>query len=317
MLPVRFLLPAVVVLLAGCSTPAPAVEGETVTIDNCGFEVHVPEDPQRIVTIKSVATELVLALGAGERLVGTAFSDGPVPAEFEGSAKGAVELSDSAPGNEAVLSVEPELVIAGWESNLTAENAGEREDLAELGVATYVAPPACQEPEYQPSPLTFDHIFDFISETGELIGEPERAAEIVAKQQETLEAITPVEGQPTALWYSSGSDIPFVGGGTGAPQLLMETAGLKNINSDVEDTWESIAWEAIADADPDLIILVDSAWNSVDHKIEVLESNPVTAAMPAVANERYLVIDFPASEAGIRSVAAAADLATQAADLEW
>src|SRR5699024_12594105 len=59
------------------------------------------------------------------------------------------------------------------------------------------------------------------------------------------------------------------------------------------------------------LVLVDSSWNSVEHKIEVLESNPVTATMTAVQQQRYLVLPFPASEAGVRSVPAAVDLSEQ------
>ncbi|HLS02787.1 MAG TPA: ABC transporter substrate-binding protein, partial [Beutenbergiaceae bacterium] len=193
---------------------------------------------------------------------------------------------------------------------------GEREELAELGVATYVAPPACQDPAYQPSPLGFDDIFDYIHEVGMLLGVEQQAQTLVAQQQDRLEAITPDERGLTAVWYSSGSDIPFVGGGIGAPQLLMETVGLTNINADIDDTWASVAWEAIADQNPDVIVLVDSAWNTVDNKIGVLESNPITARMDAVKNERYLTVDFPASEAGVRSVDAAASLASQLAELD-
>ena len=54
-------------------------EGYPVTVDNCGTEVTVSGPPQRIVTIKSTSTELVLSLGLADRLVGTAFSDGPLP----------------------------------------------------------------------------------------------------------------------------------------------------------------------------------------------------------------------------------------------
>lgn len=302
---------------AAPSETAAAAESFPITIDNCGFDVSVPAPPERIVTIKSTSTELVLALGLSDRLVGTAFSDGELPPDLDLPLPHPPTLSEKAPGSEAVLAVEPDFILAGWESNFTQENAGERADLAGWGIATYVAPPACQEPGYQPSPLTFEHIFDYLTEAGALLGASTAAEELVAQQRVELAGIEAVSGAPSALWYSSGSDTPFVGGGIGAPQLLMDTAGLRNINAGVEDAWASIAWEAIADEDPDLIVLVDSAWNSAEHKITVLESNPVTAAMTAVKEAQYLIVDFPASEAGIRSVGAAASLAAQAREAGW
>ncbi|MDD9206290.1 putative F420-0 ABC transporter substrate-binding protein, partial [Georgenia sp. 10Sc9-8] len=63
---------AVVLTLAGCAAPAPepsaaaddVAPGFPVTVASCGVEATVPAPPQRIVTIKSSATEMVLALGA-------------------------------------------------------------------------------------------------------------------------------------------------------------------------------------------------------------------------------------------------------------
>src|SRR5687768_17254613 len=49
-----------------------------LTVDNCGFEVTLEAAPQRILTIKSSTTELLLALGLEDRLVGAAFLDGPI-----------------------------------------------------------------------------------------------------------------------------------------------------------------------------------------------------------------------------------------------
>src|SRR5690625_4558544 len=55
------------------STSAPLV------LDNCGMDVTIEEPPSRVVTIKSTSTELMLALGLADHIVGTAFPDGPVP----------------------------------------------------------------------------------------------------------------------------------------------------------------------------------------------------------------------------------------------
>jgi iron complex transport system substrate-binding protein len=79
----------------------------------------------------------------------------------------------------------------------------------------------------------------------------------------------------------------------------------------IDDTWISASWESIVAADPDVIVLVDAAWNSAAQKKLLLSQNPVTRMLPAVKNERYLTIPFAASEAGVRSVDAARDLADQ------
>ncbi|MBK5247979.1 MAG: putative F420-0 ABC transporter substrate-binding protein [Actinomycetales bacterium] len=287
-----------------------------LTVDNCGTQVSVPAPPERILTIKSSTTEMVLALGLGDRLVGTAFSDGPLPDDLAAAGADVPVLAEKAPSSEVVLAAAPDFVYAGWESNFSADAAGERTSLAALDIVTYVSPSACQEPGYQPDPLTFDDVFAEITEAGTLLGAPDAATALVADQREQLTTVAASTSGLSAVWYSSGSDTPFVGGGIGAPQMLMDAVGLENIAADVHETWASLSWEAVGAAEPDVIVLVDSVWNTAEHKIEALESNPTTAALPAVQEGRYLVVAFPATEAGVRNVPAAVDLAGQLTELE-
>lgn len=290
------------------------------TADNCGFEVTRDSAPERIVTVKSAMTELVLALGAGDRLVGLAYQDGPVPTEHAATVADLPVLADRVPTNEAVLSVEPDLVLAGWESVFSADGAGERAPLTDLGVTTFVASSACTQAPYAPDPLTFEDVFTEITQVGDLLGTPEEAATLVAEQRTALTAVaTEREAAPkapaTALWWSSGSDTPYVGAGTGAPQMIMDEAGLTNVAAELAGGWGPYSWEAAAAADPEVIVLVDSSWNSAEKKKETLAANPVTAAMSAVQEERYLVVPFAATEGGVRNVEAVQTLVTQLAEL--
>lgn len=297
-------------------TTSPSTAGFPLTVSTCGVETTLDAPPERIVTIKSSATEMVLALGAGDRLVATAYPDGEVPGDLPAPAADVPVLAEKNPAAEAVLALAPDLVYAGWESNLSADGAGERAMYEDLGISTLVSPSACKGAAHKPDRLTFDAVFAEITQAGAVLGTPDAAAELVATQRAELAALEPTGAGRSALWYSSGSDIPFVGAGTGAPQMLMEAVGLENIAADVADTWTSLAWEAVADRDPDVIVLVDSAWNTAEHKIDVLEANPVTAVLPAVREQRYVVVDFPATEAGVRNVPAATDLAAQLAELD-
>lgn len=324
------LVPLTALLLAGCAAGAASTGGETaddaadaaasgypLTIDNCGTEVTFESAPERVVTIKSSTAELLLALGLQDRIVGTAFSDGPVPDEYAAAASGLEVLSDKVPSQEVTLATEPDLVFAGWESNLSAEGAGDRATLQQLGVATYVAPAACKEAGYMPDPLTFDGVFADFEQAGAIFGVPDAAADLVADQRSALEAIEPNGDGLTALWYSSGDDVPYVGAGIGAPQMIMDAAGLANVAADVHDSWTSMGWEAIVAADPDVIVLVDAPWNTADSKVAKLEANPATAALPAVQQRRYLVVDFPSTEAGVRNVGAVASLVDQLGELGY
>jgi len=282
-----------------------------VSVDNCGFDLNVAAAPERIVTIKSTSTETLLALGLGDRIIGEAFPDGPVPDQWADDAAAIPVISDFAPSQEAVLALEPDFVYGGWESNFTPETAGERAALRDLGIGSYVSPAACKDDAYQPDPLTFDVVFDEITEAGHLFGVDNAAAALVAEQRGDLAGISADTRGLSVLWYSSGTDIPYVGAGIGAPQMMMDAAGLTNIAAEVQDTWTSFSWEAVVDADPDVIVLVDASWNTADSKIAALEANPATANLSAVQDGRYLRIPFAAGEAGVRNVAATASLVEQ------
>lgn len=309
---------------SGGTTPTPSASGSSsatsdpasdpgnaVSVDNCGFALTVATPPRKIVTIKSTSEEMLLALGLGDRIIGTAFPDGPVPDQWADAAKDIPVISDFAPAQEAVLALEPDFVYGGWESNFAADTAGDREQLKGLGIGTYVSPAACKAAAYQPPKLTFDDVFAEIGEVGKIFGATDAATAVVTAQKEKLATVTADQRGFTALWYSSGTDTPYVGAGIGAPQMMLEKLGLTNVAADVKDTWTSLSWEAIVAADPDVIVLVDASWNTADSKIAALEANPVTAGLFAVQNGRYLTIPFAAGEAGVRNVDATAELAGQ------
>lgn len=301
------------VALFAVGQAAEAATDYPLIVDNCGLSVQFDGPPQRVVTIKSTTTELLLALGLGDRIAGIGFQDGPVPEEFAG--QGLAVLSDKLPSQEVVLEAEPDLVYGGWESNFAADGAGERATLAQLGVASYVAPAACRS--VKPPKLDFEGLFAEMAEMGAIFDVSEAAETLVSQQRELL-AATPADTRGLrAVWYSSGTKAPYVGAGNNAPGMIMEALGLDNIFADVDEGWISASWEAIVDANPDVIVLVDAAWNSADQKRKLLAENPITRELDAVIHERYLVVPFPAAEAGVRNVPAVVDMAGQLQALDF
>ena len=175
------------------------------------------------------------------------------------------------PSEEALLALEPDMVYSGWESAFSADQAGTRAELTALGVGTYVQPAACRTTG-APAKLTFADVFGELKQVGSIFRVDAAAAKLVAQQKAELATVHKSTKGLTALWYSSGTDTPYVGAGTGAPELVMETVGLKNVAADVKQTWSSLGWESIVADDPDVIILIDASWNTAASKIASLES---------------------------------------------
>jgi iron complex transport system substrate-binding protein len=309
-----FALALAAALPALAVNPALAATTYPLTLQNCGMAVTFEKAPARVVSIKSTATELLLSLGLADRIVGVGFQDGPLPSELASAGSNLSVLSDKLPSQEVVLETEPDFVYGGWESNFAADGAGERPTLAALGVASYVAPAACRS--VKPPKLTFESIFGEFEEMGAIFDVEAAATTLVDAQKASLAALKPDPRGLTAVWYSSGTKAPYVGAGNNAPAMVMEALGLKNIFGDVDDGWISASWEAVVDANPDVIVLVDAAWNSAAQKKKLLAENPITSQLDAVINQRYLVIAFPASEAGVRNVPATLDMARQLTALD-
>lgn len=294
--------------LPSATLPAPF----PITATNCGFDVELAAPPQRILAIKSTSLELLLALGLQDRVVGAAFLDGPIPEQWAQAAADIPIISDGPPATEPVLELAPDLILAGWESNLTAETAGDRTFLAEHGMATLVSPAACQGAN-QPPLLTFPLLFDQFAEMGRYLGAPEAAADLIAQQSAQLGTVPQAQSRMRTLWWSSARTTPYVGAGIGAPQLVMDAVGLENIAADIRETWTPLGWEAIIAADPEVIVVVDSPGNRATEKIDYLHNTPATQAISAVKNERFITVEFAAAEAGVRSVAAAMSIGSQLA----
>ncbi|WP_019627053.1 cobalamin-binding protein [Thioalkalivibrio sp. ALJT] len=101
--------------------------------DDGGHELRLDQPAQRIVSLAPHITEVVYAVGAGDRLVGaTQYSDYP-PEAADLPRVGGYSRIDL----ERVLKLEPDLIIA-WRSG----NAGSQiERLRDLGIPVYVSEP--------------------------------------------------------------------------------------------------------------------------------------------------------------------------------
>jgi iron complex transport system substrate-binding protein len=295
--------------LSACSGPTEAEAEKAgspdfadVTLTNCGVEVTVDRPPKRVFTIKSSTLELMLALGLEETVIGSAYLDGPVPEKLAPEGWEPNVVAEQIPSREIFLGTEPDFVLAGWESSVSADGIGEREELEELGIKSYVLPPACEFGDEVEQSVDFGDIFTMIEEVGGIFDAEAAAEEIIAEQQAQLDAIEPLKEVTDVLWYSSGDDTPFVAGAAGTPQMIMEAAGVTNVFEDVARTWFSIPWEGFVSEDPDFIVLVDAPWNSAEDKRERLESHPAASQLEAVQDKQYIEIPFATTEAGVRNI---------------
>ena len=142
----RFLIFLGALLLAAafaCSpgrTPTQVSSSSTVQLtDDAGRVVTVPQRVDRVITLAPNLTEIVFAVGAGNRLVGrTSYCDYPP------EAKAIPEVSDTLhPNLERIIALKPQVVLVSTASQLEVFT----QQLKGQNIAAFVTDPHDLEPQ--------------------------------------------------------------------------------------------------------------------------------------------------------------------------
>lgn len=231
------LLVALLLLSAGCvgQESAAVDEVQIHAVDDLGRNVSLEAYPERIVSTAPSNTEILFALGLGDRVVGvTEYCDYPEEAA-EKEKIGGFSTVDV----ERIVALEPDLVLS---SELTGiENI---EKLEELGVTVAVL-----------QPKNVDGILVDIKLVGKLAGVEDRADALESTMKERIEAVQK-ENQdlekPDVFYVVWHDPLMSAGSGTFISDLI-DMAGGTNIAQDMEG-YKTISLEAVVDRDPDVII---------------------------------------------------------------
>ena len=263
---VLFALSGVVLgLTGGCRAEAPRPSGA-----RDDFGVTLPpaaEAPQRIVSLNPTTTELLYAIGAGNRLVGRTTWD-LYPPEVR-------NVPDLGPGLrpnvESIIAARPDLVIL----YASDDNRDAARRLRAAGIRVVA--------------FRVDRIVDFgrvTRELGDLTGDTTAARLTVDTTQATLarvRAATDRLPHPRAFWILWESPLLAVGGGSFLDELLV-TAGARNVYDSLPAPSPAVSFEDLVRRDPDIVLA------SPQSRRHIL-ADPRWQALRAVREGRVLVFD--------------------------
>ncbi|MFI5619836.1 ABC transporter substrate-binding protein [Streptomyces sp. NPDC051567] len=314
---------------AGCAAPADGPEAAagapgSTTLTSCGRQLTVAAPPRRAVTLDQNSTELLLELGLGARMAGTANLKTKVAGEYRDAYAKVPVLSPKVLGGEQLRAAEPDFVLGGSAELYTGDRAGTREELGALGLPAFVSAVDCPELSRPPRPA-FELLFDDYLALGRAFGVTDRAERLAAGQRErvALAAATAgrVQGAPTVVWlYSSFNGTPYVAGGTGMPHEMSRLVGARNAFDDVAEDWPEVTWEEIAARDPDFLVIGDLSergkpGDSAAEKRALLTGHPVVSKLRAVRENRIVEVPGIEMDPSVRSVHALELLAAGMKDL--
>lgn len=277
-------------------------QAQDVSIESCESVSRLDAVPSRAITLNQQATEVMLALGLEDHLIGTAYLDDAIPAQWADVYGTIPVLAEGYPAREVVLAEDPDFLFAGFASAFNDRNLGFEGEWQEIGVATYLVHAECRNLHPADQRMTTESIFIDLERIGALFGVEDRAAGIADDIQARLEAVATVGEGVTAFLYDSGTDTALSAGCCGAPGLLLESVGFENIAGDVEGRWVDLAWEAVVAADPDVIVLIEAEWSTAEEKRQHLVSDPVLSELDAVRNGRFITVPFSETLLGLRFV---------------
>ena len=318
-----------VIVLAACGSsatptqisPSAAASYAPVTIEACatttGSDADISvgsisftydEPPTKAVTMNQHPTEVMLALGLADHMVGTGYMDDTILPEYLAAYDKIPVLAVEYPSKEVVLNVEPDFVYGGFSSAFGIEAAGSQGDLKSLGIGSYLTAAICKE-----SADTMSDVYTDIRNIGKIFGVAARAEALVSDIEQDIQEVQTALGvvdRPLRVFlYHSGVDTPFTSVCCAMFTNLVETVGGKNIFDDVAGRVKTVNWEDVIQRDPEVIVLPDAVWSTAQEKIDLLLSTPAYADITAVKNQRFVVMQFSSLVPGIRNPAAIRTLA--------
>lgn len=258
-------------------SPSPAAAFPATLVDDEGTTVEIPAEPQEIVSLTPAETEILFAIGVGERVVGKVEDFANFPPEAKDVPNvGAFGASGFAVDFEKIVDLETDLVIAGGNGG-TPQDAIDK--LRSLGIPVLVLYAA-----------DVKGVLKDIELTGEAVGRPAEAAALAASMQAGYDQVAAATaGAATPRVFYETGDQPAIYGiaDDSVYAQMIELAGGKPITTGSATNWE-MSVEKLVAADPELIILGDSAYGVT---AEAVAKRPGWAGLTAVKTKAIKPID--------------------------
>lgn len=273
-------------------------EYRVVEIENEDHVLVFKEVPQRAVTLNQHVTEIMLALGLEDHMVGTAYLDDEILPEFKEAYEKIPVLSDRYPSQEVFLSVEPDFAYAGWRSAFREDNVGTVEELANFGINGYL-----HHSSAKVGP-TLDDIFLDIRNIAKIFNVVDRGDALIANitsELEKIQANVPQNEEPLRVFVFDSGDTAAFTSAQGFLNSIITMAGATNIFSEIDKNWAEVSWEEIVERDPEVIVINDYGETSLEDKMNFLLNHPALTDVSAIKNEKFIVMPLSAAAEGIRT----------------
>ncbi|HHY39971.1 MAG TPA: cobalamin-binding protein [Syntrophaceticus sp.] len=224
---------------------------EIVVTDDFGNQVKLDHYPERIVSLTPSNTEILFALGLGEKVVGvTTYCDYPE------EAKEKPKIGDLTGNVEEIVVLEPDLVLAKGILNDDAVTKLRKLDI----------PVLCLDPE------SIDGVYRAIELIAQVTGTSEKGEKIIADMKKKIDSVEKKlagipEEERLRVFIEVGSDPLYTAGKDTFVDELVTLAGGINIADDLKG-YQMYSSEAVVKENPDVILAADSYYVDIKQEIK-------------------------------------------------
>jgi len=225
-------------LFLACSLFLAGLAFGAVFEDELGRKVEIKRPPQRIVSVAPSVTEILFALGLGEKIVGVStYCNYPPEALKKEKVGGYIT-----PSMEKIVALRPDLVIQTADGDLKPGVSR----LAGLGIPVYIT-----------NPRSIPDILNAVLKIGEATFSLPAAQDLVAAMRGKIRAVQDkVQGLPRPRVLHTLSVDPLVSSGRGTfVNDLISMAGGENIAENTKGKHPLLSMEEVVVRDPQVIIL--------------------------------------------------------------
>lgn len=233
--------------------------------DDLGHKIKIPEKVTRAVSLAPNLTEIVFAVGAGDKLVGVTDY-----CNFPEDATKINKIGDTLkPNIENIIALKPQIVLVSTASQLETFT----KTLEQQGIAVFVT-----------NPGSLDGVYQSIEKVGEIFGAKDKPNEIInglKKRVADVEEKTKNADKPK-VFVQIDKALYTIGKDSYMTDLITKAGGI-SVTKDLETAYPKLSKETALALNPDIIILSESPSNN--------EPNEVFKNSPAVKNGKVFKIN--------------------------
>jgi iron complex transport system substrate-binding protein len=251
-------------------------------VDDHGDKTSLTAYPEKIISVAPSCTEILYAIGAGDKVVGvTTYDDYPYDFAAWIASGNMSSVGDfTSPNMEVIISLNPDLILA---------SGGVQEDdvntLRDYGYKVLVL-----------DPTSVDGILNNIELVGNATGKQAEAAALINDLTSRINAVaeTVANAAKPEVYYETYYETTssWTIGAEAWQNELVEKAGGTNIFGDQPTDYYQYQVEALIDRNPDVIVLpAEGMGTGTQAALEDVNKRPGWDTMNAVQNDRIYQIN--------------------------